>query len=188
MILETLLDLVEEGTVEPTAAQIAERADIAERSIRQHFPTRQQLFTAAVEVYTQRVAPSNARVDPGLTLSVRIARFAEARGKELERCAPMRRASASLASVPQQVRERSSLGRAVDGAWQRRRAELGHTFAAELAVSDDPKRLLDVLDLLSHGSAWDTLRGPLGLSPKVATERLRWSLAAALGASAASRS
>ena len=45
-ILDALLDLVEAGHAEPTAAQIANTARVAERSIRQHCPSREALFLA----------------------------------------------------------------------------------------------------------------------------------------------
>ncbi|MBS2031786.1 MAG: TetR family transcriptional regulator [Deltaproteobacteria bacterium] len=179
-IVDALLDLVEDGELEPTAAQIAARAGIAVRSIGQHFASREQLFLAAVEAHTKRVAPTPISVPPTMPLRERIAIFAEVRGRELEATAPIRRASAFLDSAPRPARAASAIGRATDAAWARRRGELAHVFARELKAADDRKALLDALDLLAHGRTWDTLRHALRLSPAEATAMLRRALATLL--------
>jgi AcrR family transcriptional regulator len=181
-IVTALLDLVAEGNFEPTAGQIAERAGVALRSIRQHFSSREELFLAAVEAYTQRVAPTREEVDVRMPLAERIAAFAEVRGRELELSSPIRRATGLLDSAEQQVRASSAIGRAIDVAWQRRRREVAHVFAAELARGDDKKGLLDAVDLLAHGRTWDTMRFVLGLSRGDATATLRRTLGALLRA------
>ena len=48
-ILEALLALVRTGALNPTAAEIAREAGVSLRSISQHFPTRGELYGAAVE-------------------------------------------------------------------------------------------------------------------------------------------
>ena len=165
--------IVDDGELEPTASQIAVRAGIAVRSIGQHFASREALFLAAVEAHTRRVAPTPISVPPAMSLRERIAIFAEVRGRELEACAPIRRASAFLDGAPRPARESSAIGRATDAAWARRRDELALVFARELKAAADRKALLDALDLLAHGRTWDTMRHALRLSPAEATAMLR---------------
>src|SRR4029079_19018076 len=85
-IVASLIDMIEEGNLSPTASQIAKRASVAVRSIRQHFPSREDLFVAAVEKHVKRVAPMKTYVDARLPLEERVSSFAEARARELEFC------------------------------------------------------------------------------------------------------
>ncbi len=179
-IVAALLDLVEEGNLEPTAAQIARRAGVAVRSIRQHFPSREDLFLAAVEEHARRVAPLRDYVDARLPMANRVAAFADVRGRELEFCSPVRRAASFLDTAQKHVRASTAIGRATDEAWQRRRREVEQVFARELDGRPDKRELLDALDLLAHGRTWDTMRYALHLSPADATAMLRRALESVL--------
>ena len=178
VIVASLIDLIEEGNPSPTASQIARRANVAVRSIRQHFPSREDLFVAAVEEHARRVEPMKTYVDARAPLESRIAAFAEARGRELEFCSPVRRAASVTLATPKAAS--TSIGRATDDAWQRRRREVEQVFASELEASVDRQKLLDALDLLSHGRTWDTMRYAMQLSAATATELLRASIEAVL--------
>lgn len=178
-IVASLIDLIEEGNLAPTASQIARRASVAVRSIRQHFPSREDLFVAAVEEHARRVEPMKTFVDARGPLSERVAAFAEARARELEFCSPVRRASSVSLAAPRGAS--TAIGRATDDAWQRRRREVEQVFAAELETHPARQKLLDALDLLSHGRTWDTMRYAMQLSAAEATELLRASLEAVLG-------
>ncbi len=179
-IVAALIDLIEEGNLSPTAAQNAKRASVAVRSIRQHFPSREDLFVAAVEEHARRVAPLRTYVDARLPLDQRIAAFAEARGRELEFCSPVRRAATFVETAPTRQGASSAIARATDEAWHRRRREVEQVFARELEEHPDRRALMDALDLLSHGRTWDTMRYAMQLSPGDATALLRRALAAAL--------
>jgi TetR/AcrR family transcriptional regulator, regulator of autoinduction and epiphytic fitness len=178
-IVASLIDLIEEGNVSPTAGQIARRASVAVRSIRQHFPSREDLFVAAVDEHARRVGPVRAYVDARLPLEKRVSAFAEARARELEFCAPVRRASSLVIGAPKSSGA-SAIGRAMDDAWQRRRHEVEQVFAAELDAHADRAELLDALDLLSHGRTWDTMRNAMQLTPDAATALLARSVLAVL--------
>ncbi len=177
-IVAALIDLIEEGNLAPTANQIAKRASVAVRSIRQHFPSREDLFVAAVEEHARRVGPMKSYVDARMSLEQRVMAFAEARGRELEFCSPVRRAASVVGATPKTGS--TAIGRATDDAWQRRRREVEQVFAAELDKSESRRELLDSLDLLSHGRTWDTMRYAMQLSPKTATELLARSLGAVI--------
>lgn len=177
-IVSSLIDLIEEGNFTPTASQIARRASVAVRSLRQHFASREDLFVAAVEEHARRAEPRRTYVDARTTLSERVAAFAEARARELEFCSPVRRAASVALASPKA--DATAIGRATDDAWQRRRHEVEQVFASELEGRGDRRRLLDTLDMLSHGRTWDTLRYALRLSVPAATELLRGAIEATL--------
>src|SRR5690349_2139340 len=85
-IVQALLDLIEEGNPEPPAREIAERAGIAIRSIRQHFETREELLLAVAELHAERLGAAREDIadDASLSLEDRIDRFTQSRAKELE--------------------------------------------------------------------------------------------------------
>jgi AcrR family transcriptional regulator len=174
-IVASLIDLIEEGNLSPTASQIAKRSSVAVRSIRQHFPSREDLFVAAVEEHARRVSPMKTYVDARLPLEDRIASFAEGRARELEFCSPVRRA-ASVVDLSV-MKGSTSISRATDEAWQRRRREVEQIFASEIEQRRD---LLDALDMLTHGRTWDTMRYAMQLSPGAATALLKQTIAAVM--------
>lgn len=178
LIVASLIDLIEEGNLSPTASQIARRANVAVRSIRQHFPSREDLFIAAVEEHARRAEPMKTYVDARGPLEKRVAAFADARARELEFCSPVRRAASVTLASPKATS--TAIGRATDDAWQRRRREVEQVFAEELDASANRHTLLDALDLLSHGRTWDTMRYAMQLSAGAATELLRASIEAVL--------
>ncbi len=54
-IVDALLDLMQEGQVRPTAAQIAARAGVSLRTVFQHFRDLEALFAAAADRQTARL-------------------------------------------------------------------------------------------------------------------------------------
>lgn len=176
-ILTALLALVEEGQVAPSAPQIAARAGVALRSIAQHFPSRERMFAAAAARYRE-VAPRTTAGDPALSVAERVARFAIRRARVLETTAPFRRAATSLAA--QSIAAAEDL-RAAAGL---RRAEVAAAFAPDLEPRDEPARaaLLDALDVVCGGRAWDAMREDLGLPAAVAQDRLAFLISAVLAA------
>lgn len=186
-IVAALIDLIEEGNLAPTAAQIAKRAAVAVRSIRQHFPSREDLFVAAVEEHARRLAPLRTYVDARWPLDQRVAAFAEARARELEFCSPVRRAALFVETSPAAQAAgpnggSSAIHKATDEAWHRRRREVEQVFARELESHADRQVLMDTLDLLCHGRTWDTMRYAMQLSPAAATALLKKTLAAVIEA------
>lgn len=182
-ILTSLLDLIDEGNLEPTAGQIAERAGVAVRSIRQHFASREALFLSASEAHAARVAPPSDGVDPTLLLGERIAAFGEVRGRELEATARVRRAASAADAGRRDTAgpTASPILRATDSTWRRRRREVCELFAVEIAAAPNPAALTDALDLVSHGRTWDTMRDTQCLSRADATALLRLLLGGLLG-------
>ncbi len=169
-IVSALLDLADEGELAPTAQAIATRARVALRSIRQHFPTREELFVAAAEEHARRVAQAKPTELPAATsLTERISRFITLRARQLEGSSALRRAAALVepksATVRQSMR---SLGKI-------RRREVESIFAPELAALSRSERetAVDALDVATSGKTWDTLRYDMALSQTAASNVLK---------------
>ena len=71
-IIAALLDAIHDGELDPTGKRIAARAGVSERSVFVHFPGRDDLRVAVVEVQSERVEALIATPDPQLPLIERI--------------------------------------------------------------------------------------------------------------------
>src|SRR4051812_9962331 len=91
-LVEALLGLLDEGQPRPTAAEIAGRAGVSERSVFQHFPDREALLEAVAREQYQRVVPTLVPVDSSLPLAERIEQFVQQRSRLYERIGGGRRA------------------------------------------------------------------------------------------------
>lgn len=170
-IVDALYELVKAGDPAPTAARVAAHAGVALRSIGQHFPSREALLAAVAEHHIAGV-PAVAASRKPRTRKQRVAAFVATRVADLERTTALRRA---IAVMPQPS---PALLAGIRRELDRRRAELAAAFAPE--VRADP-RLLDRLDVVSSGPAWDVLRQLQRLELDTATDQLRILIEAVLG-------
>jgi TetR/AcrR family transcriptional regulator, regulator of autoinduction and epiphytic fitness len=92
-VASAALDLLEEGVVEATAAQIASRAKVSERLVFYHFKDLEALYAAVAQVQMGRLMPLIEPVDPTTPFENRLARFVEMRARFFERVSPARRAT-----------------------------------------------------------------------------------------------
>jgi TetR/AcrR family transcriptional regulator, regulator of autoinduction and epiphytic fitness len=92
-LVEALLALLNEGRLRPTAAEIAERAGVSERSVFQHFSDREALLEAVAREQYERVMPTIRPVDASLSLAKRIDEFVAQRATLYERASGVRRAA-----------------------------------------------------------------------------------------------
>ena len=103
-LVDSLIGLLDEGQLTPTAAAIAARAGVSERSVFQHFADRESLFEAVAREQYARVVPTLVPVDASLPLSERIDQFARQRAYLYERVGGVRRAALEgLADEPLRV-------------------------------------------------------------------------------------
>lgn len=172
-ILDALLELLDEGHAQPTAAEIAERAGVAVRSIAQHFQTREQLLAALAEKHLARQPHAGEALETG-PFEARLAAFAALRASALEASVPMRR-------VARMAEGRSkAIAAAFREVAKRRRKELQDAFAPELARR--PGWVLEAADGVCSGAFWDGLREAQRLSDKRAREVLQAALRTLLSA------
>jgi hypothetical protein len=136
---------------------------------------------AAADEHARGLASSAQPIDLRAPLEDRLQRFVRARCRMLEASAAMRR-SASL------LRDASPV---VEGALQRlgrlRRREVEKVFAAALGArhGKDRAAMLDALDLVASGAAWDALRRDQRRSPRAAAEVVEYLFFASFQALAA---
>ena len=95
-IVDAWLDLAGEGTVSPTARQVAERAGVGLRTVFQHFRELDALALAAAERQTEKILPLLLEVDTSRPLDERVRQIADHRSRVLEQIRPVRRAAMLL--------------------------------------------------------------------------------------------
>jgi AcrR family transcriptional regulator len=173
-IVSALTAILDEGRIEPTAAEIAERAGVAVRSIGQHFASREELLLAVSEHHASRLR--RGRAAAGWSFEERLSAFVAERARVLEASRAMRGAAAVV------VARSPSVAKAVGVAAKERRKESAALFAEEVARQADPEAAERMLALVTSGRAWDAMRSELGLGLKAAREQLKRMILAALGA------
>ncbi len=158
-VVEALLTLLDEGSLRPTAREIADRAGVSLRSVYVHFDDLEDLFTAAAGKQFQRMAALYEPVPTEGPLVDRIDALVTQRARMMEAAAPVRRAtllqepfSPTLAKVMGMVRKA-----------MRENVEL--VFAAELSEHErsDRERLSAAIDVAAGTATWETLRVHDGL-------------------------
>jgi TetR/AcrR family transcriptional regulator of autoinduction and epiphytic fitness len=159
-LVEALLALLDEGRVRPTAAEIAERAGVSERSVFQHFPDREALLEAVAREQYERVMPTIRPVDASESLAERIDAFVVQRCTLYERAAGVRRAA--LLMEPES---------AVVAGWlttvrRAGAAEVERIFRRELEATpaDDRESLRAALVAAGAWGTFEALRFHQGLS------------------------
>jgi AcrR family transcriptional regulator len=172
-IVMALTALLDEGRIEPTAAQIAARAGVAVRSIAQHFSSREELLLAVAEYHATRILP--AVIDVSGSFEERLEQLAASRARTLEASSAMRRAAAVV------LGRSPAVARALERAAKERRGETAQLFAPEIAASSDPAAVERGVALFTSGRAWDTFRGEMGLGPRAAREQMGFLLRRLLG-------
>jgi AcrR family transcriptional regulator len=133
-------EIFEEGDIEPSVDDVAERAGVSNRSIYRYFDHRDHLMRAAVTHAMRRVIPEIDLGDIGIgSFEDRVERFVDHRLQIYQRLAPITRAAKRAAQSEPIIREEFEAGRLV-----LRRSFLDH-FAAEFAPFGPAERTRAVL-------------------------------------------
>lgn len=178
-ICEACLDLVQEGVLQPSADQIADRAGLSRRSIFHHFGDLAALYDAVVEAGMQRCAPLLEEIPRSAPVGVRAAKLAEVRARFLEATTPFRRSLAAQALVGPVSGQAMRVVRAL---LRHQRDEVAALFAGELAALAAPEHaeLVEALAAAVSPATWEHLRASRGLSLVRARAVMQRSLAALL--------
>jgi TetR/AcrR family transcriptional regulator, regulator of autoinduction and epiphytic fitness len=160
-VVDALLDLINEGDLQPTAARLAERAGVSLRLVFHHFNDLETIYSALAKRQLERVAPlMKPAIAPSMPLAARIGEFVAQRARTLEFITPVRRAAV--------LREpfTPSLAKHLSGARTLARRQIHAVFEPELAACDGAERreLLHALDVALSWDAWDMMRRQQGLS------------------------
>lgn len=152
LVVEAMIELVEQGDLEPTAQEVADRAGVSLRTVFHHFQSMELVFAECWEVQVERHWSHLAAVPADGHLAHRIDATVHQRAELFEGIAGPRRAAAVWAHRSEVLalglqRSRASL-----------RGLLAETFAPELGGDPQPEVLLDALDVATCFEAWDVLR------------------------------
>lgn len=157
-----MIALLEQGSAQPSAREIAERAGVSLRLVFHHFDDMEQVLRAAVEIQVERHWSRLRPVPATAPLDERIEQLVRQREVLYEAIAPVRRAAARAEQSSPTVAE--ELGRAR----LQLRGGIESAFERELAKPGDlgragSKELLDALEAAGSWETWDLLRGRMGL-------------------------
>jgi AcrR family transcriptional regulator len=169
-IVRALFELVGEGTLQPTAQQVADRAGVTIRTVFRHFRDTEALFAEMGARLQAEVGPILAGDGPTAGLEARARALVQRRVALFERMAPYKRAANLQRPRSRFLRERH--------------AELVRDLRADLIrrlpeLAGAPDDLVEALDLVTSFEAWDRLRVEQRLGrerARAALERLARSL------------
>jgi len=157
-VLDAVLELFDEGHLQPPMDDIAERAGVSNRSIYRYFEHRDHLIRAAVTYALRRLASDLQFAEAAAgTFDERVERFVDHRLGLHDRLAPVMRAGMFVAVSEPIVAEEFEVGR------QLLRRQLDEQFADELAsVPADSRRRagtaaemafqFETIEFLAHAS------------------------------------
>jgi TetR/AcrR family transcriptional regulator, regulator of autoinduction and epiphytic fitness len=169
-VVDALLDLVDEGHLRPSAAQVAERAGVSLRSVYQHFDDLETLFRVAGERHRQRFAHLEPLPDLPADLGSRVAAYVAHRARWMEAVAPMARAAALQAPFSPGISSRQA------ASWARHSEAVAAAFAPELARADERDLMRRALEAATSWSTWENLRATASLDPEEAARVLELTL------------
>ncbi|HEX4539903.1 MAG TPA: TetR/AcrR family transcriptional regulator [Acidimicrobiales bacterium] len=175
-VVDAMLDLLDEGSLRPGAAEIAARAGVSVRTVFRHFEDLEQLFATAAAHQATRIGPLLSPGAPGGTRTDRIAALVGHRADLYERIGPVRRAAVRHEPFHQAVHEGLSQARRL------LRRNLVATFGPELEHLDgiDRATIVASLETATSFAAWDNLRVEQRLSVPQARAALTTTLVALL--------
>lgn len=175
-VAAAMLDLLNDGVVKPTAAQIAGRAGVSLRLVFHHFEDLEAILADAADLQFERLRPLLRAVSPSLALERRIADFVRIRTELHEAVSPVRRASIRLEPFSPVIAERLGNARAI------LRKETEFVFRSELRSLESGQRrdALAALEAISAWETWEVMRVQQGLSPAQARKAIAHVINAAL--------
>jgi AcrR family transcriptional regulator len=162
-IVDALVELVGEGVLTPTGAQIAERADVGIRTVFRHFDDMDTLFVEVTARLEAESLPALESVPSGGTVAERVSEVVRIRCQVFERTSPYWRSTAV-----NQFRS-AYLSEEYASIAPRLRSNL-RTWLPEL--SDAPVDVTDALELITSPEAWHRLRQEQKLGVKRATQAM----------------
>lgn len=154
LVVETFLDLVQEGELHPTAQQVSDRSGVSMRSIFRLFQDVDALHSAAIAAQLERVAHLFEAPDATGPVEWRMTALVAQRTRLYETIAPVRRMAIRLA--PRSLPIAAELARANAIL----RDHLTRLFAPELAAvrSGREAEAIEALDALTSWETWERLR------------------------------
>ncbi|MFP5577258.1 MAG: TetR/AcrR family transcriptional regulator [Acidimicrobiia bacterium] len=177
-VLDAVLELFEEGNLNPGVHEVADRSGVSLRSVYRYFEDLDELITAAIDRHLERTRPlfDIDRIGEG-PLSERIHRFTERRLRLFDAMRVIYRASRVRAASDPQVQS----GLMDTYRWLGEQTQ--RMFAPELQRIDDLQARTDTrhaIDVLTQFDSLEHLRHRCGLDREETIGFLRRSLASLL--------
>jgi len=175
-IVSSMILLIEEGRLRPTAAAIAERASVSVRSVFQHFNDLGALFQAAADSTMHRVWSLVRPIPDTGTMDERLQSLLDMRWDIYDHIAPIRRAATLIEDqLPMFVEGRNQFRNML-------RSLLERVFAAEVAPLDaDARReTLDAMVVICEFEYMEVLRRQMELQRPAAMAAQKRALVALL--------
>ncbi len=163
-IVQALLDLIGDGTLEPTAQQVAERANVGVRTVFRHFSDMETLFTTMNDQLTEKVNALFVEQSQTGPLESRIAELIERRAAIFGLIGPYKRASAIQRWRSAFLQKQHELSIKI------LRRDL-QRWLPEIAELDG--ETMEALELNLSFESWDRLRSDQRLGSKRANDVLR---------------
>jgi AcrR family transcriptional regulator len=162
-ICDACLDLIQEGVLQPSADQVADRAGLSRRSIFNQFRDLAELYDAVVEAGMQRCAPLLKQIPRELPVAERIALLVDARARFFEATTAFARALTVQALVGAASDQARRVARA---ALEDQQADVDRVFGAELDRLPAAERVetLEALACAASATSWEYLRRSRALS------------------------
>lgn len=150
-IAEALLALLEEGVKRPRALEIAKRADVAVRTVFQHFDDMESLYAEILRRQSERIAPFLAPLDPHRSTADKVRTLVEMRDNMYALAAPLRHGML-------QVEAAAKSQTFIIALQELRRAmtqQIQQGFVKELHLYTDPFDVLPRIEAVTSFEMWD---------------------------------
>ena len=143
-IAEALMALLNEGIQRPRAQEIAKRADVAVRTVFQHFDDMEGLYEEILRRQAERIAPYLAPIDPHRSTADKVRALVEMRDNLYAIAAPLRRGMLQVEAA----NKSATFERALEELRRAMTQQIQQGFVKELHLYTDPFDVLPRIGLL----------------------------------------
>ena len=151
VIAEALLALLEEGVQRPRALEIAKRADVAVRTVFQHFDDMEGLYAEILSHQSERIAPFLAPLDPHRSTADKVRTLVEMRDNMYALAAPLRRGMMRVEAAANS----QTFNLALQELRRAMTQQIQQGFVKELHLNTDPFDVLPRIEAITSFEMWD---------------------------------
>ncbi|HUA32902.1 MAG TPA: TetR/AcrR family transcriptional regulator [Candidatus Binataceae bacterium] len=149
-VVDALLELLNEGDLQPTAQRIAQRANVSLRLVFHHFEDLETIYTEVQRRQIERTAPMFLpAISPTAPLNKRVTELVAQRTRILEFISPVRRHAVLRAPFA------PTIANLLAGAREMARDQIAEVFERELIAMPAAERR-DVLNALAVAMSWES--------------------------------
>ena len=149
-VVDALLEILNEGDLQPTAQRIAQRANVSLRLVFHHFEDLETIYAEVQRRQIERTAPMlHPAISPNSPLNKRIIEMVAQRTRILEFVSPVRRHAVLRAPFA------PTIAKLLAGARELARDQIAEVFERELSAMPAAERR-DVLNALAVAMSWES--------------------------------